>query len=189
MNERPGKGRVARKRKPPLAGALAAVAILASVAAAQDKFIDVRQVMADNLTAVKAAAARNEWDAAAGSYEKGRSLWLNEVKPLIVSGTKGDSQFKEYFDRMGDIEADLDRVGLSLKNGDAGEVEAAVNAVIWGISHHPRGFDVPAARYTVWDWIFGLGIGIGFCVFAVLFGLRLRRSYYRRYKEPAGPGE
>ncbi|HOI44062.1 MAG TPA: hypothetical protein PLX50_00465 [Candidatus Aminicenantes bacterium] len=176
-------------RKSPPAGALAAVLMLVSAAAAQEKFIDVRQAMADDLTAVKAAAARSEWDAAAGSFEKGRSLWLNEVKPMIVSGAKGDPQFSEYFDRIGDVEADLDRVVLSLKNRDAGGAESAVNAVIWGISHHPRGFDVPAARYTVWDWVFGLGIGVGFCVFAVLFGLHLRRSYYRRYKKQAGPGE
>ncbi len=82
---------------------------------------------------------------------------------------------------MNSVQADIDSLALLITQKKTDQIESLVNQIIWGISHHPRGFDVPDPVYTVWDWVFGLGIGLGFCVFITCFGLYLRRSYYRRY--------
>jgi hypothetical protein len=105
---------------------------------------------------------------------------------MIVEGVKADEQFREYLERMAEVDEHLLSLSQSLEKKEAPQIEPEVNAVIWAISHHPRGFDVPQPRYSAWDWVFGLGIGIGFCLVAVVFGLYLRRSYYRRYGRQAG---
>ena len=156
---------------------------MVQAARGQEKFIDVRQNMADNLTAVKTAVKAADWAGALEKFRTARQIWDADVKPIITEGVKSDTQFQEYFDRIVEVEAGLDTVGRLLESRNGAEVEAKINAIIWGISHLPRGFNVPNPRYTVWDWIFGLGIGLGFCVFATFFGLHLRRSYYRRYKK------
>ena len=160
---------------------LLAVLVLAGAVAAQERFIDVRQAMADSLTAAKTAAAKSDWAAAGSSVEAARTIWARDVKPLIVEGVKTSSDFREYADRIGEVEADLEAASSAAAAQDAAGLAAKINAAIWGISHHPRGFDVPPPRYSTWDWVFGLSIGIGFCVFAIWFGLYLRRSYYSRY--------
>jgi len=154
----------------------------------QEKFNDVRQQMADRLTAVKTAVRDADRAAAQINLAEAKKTWEAEVKPMIVDGVKTNAQFLEYSNRIQDIETNLTALAAELEAGEAGRIEALVNAVIWAISHHPRGFDVPPPRYTAWDWVFGLGIGIGFCVFAVVFGLYLRRSYYRRYARPGTEG-
>lgn len=165
-----------------LAGILSLL-FLAPVLMAQEKFIDVRQKMADNLTEVKKAIRiHNNWEEAADYFNRVKSIWEGEVKPIIVEGIKRDSQFKEYFERMKQVDEDLSHLEQLLGNKTDQEIEQKANAIIWAISHHPRGFDVAKPRYSLWDWAFGLGIGIGFCLFATFFGLYLRRSYYRRYK-------
>ena len=150
---------------------------------AQERFIDVRQDMADNLSSIKIAVEKSDWEEARKSFQKALNIWQQEVKPMIVEGVKTDEQFQEYFDRLDEIDRDFQNLSQLLGNTEDSEIEAQVNALIWGISHHPRGFDVPNPRYSIWDWIFGLGIGIGFCLFAVFFGMYLQRSYYRRYKK------
>lgn len=154
----------------------------------QEKFNDVRQQMADRLTAVKAAVRNADRAAARVNLAEARKTWEAEVKPMIVEGVKTNGQFQEYLDRLGDVETSLAALAAELEDGEYGRIEYLVNAVIWAISHHPRGFNVPPPRYTVWDWVFGLGIGVGFCVFAIVFGLYLRRSYYRRYARPGTEG-
>ena len=150
---------------------------------AQEKFIDVRQEMANRLTAVKSAAAKTDWASALENLARAKDIWLGEVKPMINEGLKTDEKFSEYFKRMPEIEANLNSLAQILEDKNTEGIESKVNAVIWGISHHPRGFDVPNPRYSIWDWVFALGIGVGFCIFATFFGLYLRRSYYRRYKK------
>lgn len=157
------------------------LAALAVSLSAQEKFIDVRQNMADRLTAAKAAAASGDWEAAAAGLRDADDAWRNDVKPLILDGVKGDPQYQEYAGRISEVEASLMAAARAVEAADRAGFEAGVNAAVWGISHHPRGFSVPKPRYTVWDWVFALGIGIGFCIFAVWFGLYLRRSYYRRF--------
>lgn len=153
----------------------------------QEKFNDVRQRLADFLTAVKTAARASDQEAARKSFEEAQKTWTAEVKPMIVEGLRSNDQFQEYFDRMADVDTNLAMLAQEMDLPDLQKIEARVNSIIWGISHHPRGFSVPAPRYTAWDWVFGLGIGIGFCLFAILFGLYLRRSYYRRYSNaPTG---
>jgi predicted metal-binding transcription factor (methanogenesis marker protein 9) len=112
---------------------------------------------------------------------------LDQVKEILrEKGVKkiedAPGKFKEYVDRIDQVEAGLAELRRLLKDNKSEEVPAHVNAIIWSISHHPRGFDVPPPVYKWWDWVFGLGIGLGWCVFAIFFGLYLRRSYYRRYK-------
>jgi hypothetical protein len=150
----------------------------------QERFNDVRQHMADRLTAVKTAVRDADRSEAQVNLTEAKKIWEAEVRPMISDGVKTNSQFQEYFDRLGDVETNLAALDDELAAGESGRIETLVNAVIWGISHHPRGFDVPPPRYTAWDWVFGLSIGVGFCVFAMLFGLHLRRSYYRRYTRP-----
>lgn len=161
--------------------AAATVLLLVQTTLAQEKFIDVRQEMADSLTEVKDAVSENNWASALESFNKAKDIWQNEVKPLIVEDNKTEKRFDEYFGRMNEVQEDLNKLGQLVQNKQSTEIESKVNAIIWGISHHPRGFDVPDRVYNVWDWVFGLGIGLGFCVFAVVAGLYLRRSYYRRY--------
>lgn len=157
--------------------------ILAPNISAQERFIDVRQMMADELTSVKTSVANQDWMKAKESFQEANTVWLNEVKPLIVEGVKTNEQFQEYFDRIREVEKNLNDLDLLLAGQKVQEIESKTNAIIWAISHRPRGFDVPQPRYSTWDWIFGLGIGIGFLVFAIYFGLYLRKSYYSRYKK------
>lgn len=160
----------------------ATILLLARGAVAQEKIIDVRQNMADALTAVKTAVSQNDWAEALSSFNRARDIWNDEVKPLLVEDEKTEKRFLEYFGRIGEVEDGLNSLGQILTAQSTQEVEPKVNAIIWSISHHPRGFDVPPPVYQWWDWVFGLGIGLGWCVFAIFFGLYLRRSYYRRYK-------
>lgn len=167
------------------AALLFALAFITQPVAGQEKFNDVRQVLADRLTAVKTAIREDDAAGAQDNLGEAKKIWEAEVKPMIVEGVKTNGQFQEYFDRIGEVETSLAALGAELEAGETQRIESLVNALIWAISHHPRGFDVPPPHYTIWDWVFGLSIGLGFCVFAVVFGLYLRRSYYRRY---AGPG-
>jgi hypothetical protein len=160
---------------------LLAVVGLVAAAPAQERFIDVRQAMADALTAAKNNAGKGDWAAAAAALESAGLIWRRDVKPLILEGVKTDPSYREYADRAGEVEGHLDGAATAAVGRNAAEVASRTNAAVWGISHHPRGFAVPAPRYTAWDWVFGLSIGIGFCVFATWFGLYLRRSYYGRY--------
>ncbi len=151
---------------------------------AQEEIIETRQEMADQLSAVKKAAADSNWTGATDSFNKAKDAWQNQVKPILTEDSeKAKPRFTEYFDRIGEVEKGLDELGQILAGQKQGEVETKVNQIIWSISHHPKGFEVGPFTYSVWDWVFGLGIGGGFCVFAIVFGLYLRRSYYRRYKK------
>ncbi len=152
----------------------------------QEKFNDVRQGMADRLTAVKTASNAGDLDSAGRDFSAAQRAWVEDVKPMIVDGVRTNDQFREYFDRIPEVEAGLAALAREIGRGERREVESLVNALIWAISHHPRGFDIPQPRYTTWDWVFGLSIGIGFCILAVFSGLTLRRSYYRRYTRPGG---
>jgi hypothetical protein len=156
---------------------------LAQNSLAQEKFIDVRQEMANKLTAAKNAAAKNDWAGALENFARAKEVWQSEVKPMVTEGVKTNEQFREYFKRLAEIEENLASLAQILEGKNAEAVESKANAVIWGISHHPRGFDLPKPRYSAWDWVFALAIGLGFCIFATVFGLYLRRSYYRRYKK------
>ncbi len=161
----------------------ATILFLAQNAIAQEKIIDVRQNMANELTSVKTAVSGNDWAEALSSFNKAKDIWQNEVKPLLVEDEKAEKpRFLEYFGRIDEVEEGLSGLAQSLQSSKETEIETKVNAIIWSISHHPRGFDVPEPVYKWWDWVFGLGIGLGWCVFAIFFGLYLRRSYYRRYK-------
>ncbi len=133
--------------------------LLAQSAIAQEKIIGVRQEMADNLTSVKTAVKDNDWAAAQDSFDKAKDTWQNEVKPLLVEDQKEEKpRFQEYFGRIGEVEENLDKLAQLVESRDA-EIESQVNAIIWGISHHPKGFEVGPPKYSVWDWVFGLGIG------------------------------
>jgi hypothetical protein len=149
----------------------------------QEKFIDVRQAMADHLASVKKFWGERDRAKANEEFEKAQEVWQKDVKPMIIEGEKTSEQFREYYERIAEVEAGLDKLGGLLESGTAQEIDPVANAIIWAISHHPRGFNVPKPRYSVWDWVFGLGIGIGFCLFAIFFGRHLRRSYYRRYEK------
>lgn len=143
------------------------------------RFIETRQAMADNLTAVKETVNEQDWAKAKESFDKANEIWQNEVKP-ILDGPNTD-RYKEYTDRKGEVEANLNDLGQLLVDKADGRIEEKVNATIWALSHQPRGFDVGEPVYNAWDWVFALSIGIGFCIFIICFGLYLRRSYYRRY--------
>jgi hypothetical protein len=156
---------------------------LSQVGLSQEKFNDVRQQMADHLTAVKTSLRANDRQVAMGHFAAAKRVWEDDVKPMITEGVKTNSQFQEYFDRLAEVDGHFVSLAQELESGEVKQVESRVNAMIWAISHHPRGFKVPPPRYTAWDWVFGLGIGVGFCVFAAFFGLYLRRSYYRRYQK------
>jgi len=132
--------------------------LLAQSAIAQEKIIDVRQEMADNLTSVKTAAKNNDWAAAQDSFDKAKDTWRSEVKPLLIEDEKTEKRFLEYFGRINEVEDGLNKLAQLVESRDA-EIESQVNAIIWGISHHPKGFDVGPPKYSVWDWVFGLGIG------------------------------
>jgi len=149
----------------------------------QERFNDVRQQMADHLTAVKTWLRANDREGAKKRFDEAQKVWETDVKRMITEGVKTNDQFQEYFDRMTEVDEHFAALAQELESGEAPKVESRVNAIIWAISHHPRGFKVPPPRYTMWDWVFGLSIGIGFCVFAIVFGLHLRRSYYRRYQK------
>ena len=172
-------------RKVPFFLAVMLLFVFARTIVAQEKFIDVRQAMADSLTSVKTAVKNNDWDGAFSHFQKAKSIWEQEVKPMITGGVKTDTQYEEYFKRIAEIQGNLNGLAQLLEARKSEDIEPKANAIIWGISHHPRGFAVPKPRYTAWDWVFGLGIGIGFCLLATVFGLHLRRSYYRRYKKIA----
>jgi hypothetical protein len=159
------------------------VLLLSQAGVSQEKFNDVRQQMADRLTAVKTSLQANDRGAAVGHFAEAKKTWEADVKPMIMEGVKTNNQFQEYFERMAEVDGHFVALGEELSSGGPQQVESRVNAIIWSISHHPRGFKVPPPRYTAWDWVFGLGIGIGFCTFAIGFGLHLRRSYYRRYQK------
>jgi len=161
----------------------ATILLLAQDTIAQEKIIDVRQNMADALTSVKTAVSQNDWAEALSGFNSAKDIWNNEVKPLLIEDEKTDKRFLEYFGRIGEVEDGLNSLGQLLAAKSTEEIEPKVNAIIWSISHHPRGFDVPEPVYKWWDWVFGLGIGLGWCVFAIFFGLYLRGSYYRRYKK------
>jgi hypothetical protein len=160
---------------------IAALAVITTAGQAQEKFIDVRQAMADALTAAKEAGAKADWPAARAALEKGAAFWNTEVKPLIAEGLKTSPDYKEYADRTAEVDGNLEAAATALEAQKSPELAVKINAAIWGISHHPRGFDVPPPRYTAWDWVFALAIGLGFCAAAIWFGLYLRRSYYSRY--------
>lgn len=161
-------------------------------------FIEERQAFADNLTAVKTAVRAGDWPLAQQNFDEARKGWESDVKPMIVEGRGAEiekarqagvenpeaeeGKLKEYSDRAGAIEENLNKIALLLQSKKSEEIEPTINATIWAISHQPRGFDIPHRTYSVWDWVFGLGIGLGFCVFAIITGLYLRRSYYRRYQ-------
>jgi len=162
---------------------IASVLLFGQAGVAQEKFNDVRQQMADSLTAVKTSLRADERAAAMEHFGNAKKIWETEARPMITEGMKTNNQFQEYFDRIAEVDGHFISLAQELESGGFEQIESRVNAVIWAISHHPRGFKVPNPRYTAWDWVFGLGIGIGFCVFAVVFGLHLRRSYYRRYKK------
>ncbi|UCE99428.1 MAG: hypothetical protein JSV82_09765 [Planctomycetota bacterium] len=172
-----------------------------TVVAQQDelKFIEFRQEFADNLTSVKNAVRENDWVTAQQSFDQAKDEWENQVKPMIVEGRQEEiekarqegienpedapGKLKEYSDRIGEVEENFSKLAQLLKNKEVQGLELTINAIIWGISHQPRGFDIPHRTYSVWDWVFGLGIGGGFCIFAIVAGLYLRRSYYRRYQK------
>jgi hypothetical protein len=156
-------------------------ALLTTAVAAQDKFIDVRQAMADSLTAAKEAGIKSDWIAARAALEKGAGLWIGEIKAMINEGLATNTDFKEYADRIAEVDGNLIAADAAVEARDSVQLSAKINAAIWGISHHPRGFDVPPPRYTAWDWVFALAIGLGFCALAIWFGLYLRKSYYSRY--------
>jgi hypothetical protein len=161
-------------------------------------FIEIRQEFADSLTAVKNAVKANDWLLAQQSFDRAKKSWESDVKPIIVKGRKEEiekarqagvenpesepGKLKEYSDRIGAVEENLGKIAQFLTGQKGEEIEPTINATIWEISHQPRGFDIPHRTYSVWDWVFGLGIGLGFCAFAVVTGLYLRRSYYRRYR-------
>ena len=161
-------------------------------------FIEARQEFADNLTVVKNAVKADDWLLAQQNFDEAKKSWESDVKPMIVEGRKEEiekarqagienpeneqGKLKEYSDRIGEIEENLNKIALLLQSKKDSEIEPTVNATIWAISHQPRGFDIPQRTYSVWDWVFGLGIGLGFCAFAIIAGLYLRRSYYRRYQ-------
>src|SRR4030042_4269749 len=77
----------------------------------QEKFIDVRQNMADNLSGVKTAVKEADWDGALEKFRTARQIWEVDVKPIITEGVKSDTQFQEYFDRIGEGEAGLNSTG------------------------------------------------------------------------------
>lgn len=160
----------------------ATILLFTQNAIAQEKIIDVRQNMANELTSVKTTVSGNDWAEALSSFNSAKDIWDNEVKPLLIEDEKTEKRFLEYFGRIDEVEEGLSGLAQSLAAKKNEEVETKVNAIIWSISHHPRGFDVPEPVYKWWDWVFGLGIGLGWCGFAIFFGLYLRRSYYRRYK-------
>jgi hypothetical protein len=157
------------------------LALLTTAAAAQEKFIDVRQAMADSLTAAKEAGTKADWAAARAALEKGADLWFKEIKPMINEGLSSNSDLQEYANRIAEVDGNLVAADAAVEARDAVLLSTKINAAIWGISHHPRGFDVPPPRYTAWDWVFALVIGLGFCALAIWFGLYLRKSYYSRY--------
>lgn len=160
-------------------------------------FIEIRQKLADNLTSVKNAVKNNNWTSAQESLKLAKEIWESKVLPMVLDGRKEEiekaraagvenpenieGKFKEYSDRVGEVQANLEKLAQLLISQKGDEIETTVNATIWAISHQPRGFNIPHRTYSVWDWTFGLGIGLGFCLFAVVSGLYLRRSYYRRY--------
>ncbi|MHC4068236.1 MAG: hypothetical protein ACYS18_05075 [Planctomycetota bacterium] len=160
---------------------VAAFLILPCSLSAQEKFIDVRQEMADNLSEVKKNISADDWASALENFNKTKNIWSTEVITLLNEDQQTEKRFSEYFERINSIQADIDSLALLITQKKTDQIESKVNHIIWGISHHPQGFDVPDPVYTVWDWVFGLGIGLGFCVFITCFGLYLRKSYYRRY--------
>lgn len=155
--------------------------VFSSLLYSQERFIDVRQKMADQLTRVKNEARLANWSNAQTSLAEVENTWLTEVKPLIIEEVKKDSQYLEYFNRLEEVEMNLNKLKEALRRQDQESLETLANATIWAISHHPRGFKVPPPRYSIWDWVFALTIGLGFCALAIWFGLYLRRSYYRRF--------
>jgi len=159
----------------------ALILFIAGTVFAQEKFIDVREDMAKNLTQVKKLAGESKWEEAKAALLTAKDIWNNEVKTLILEDQNKEKRFSEYFNRMNKIETNLENVSVPLKGEDVVEIEKSVNAAIWSISHHPAGFNVPSREYTVGDWIFGLSIGFGTIILAIFFGLYLRRSFYKRY--------
>jgi len=154
---------------------------VAGNAVAQEKFIDVREDMAKNLTQVKKLADEAKWEDAKTTLLTAKDIWANEVKTLILEDQNKGKRFSEYFDRLAVIETNLEDISSYLTAKDAAKTEETVNATIWSISHQPAGFKTPPQEYTAGDWIFGLSIGFGTIILAIVFGLYLRRSFYKRY--------
>jgi len=161
--------------------ALMLALLVAGNAVAQEKFIDVREDMAKNLTQAKKLAGEANWKEAGALLATSNDTWNNEVKPLILEDQNGSKRFTEYFNRLAEIETNLSNIASALNKMDAEKAKEAVNATIWSISHQPAGFNAPYRAYTTGDWIFGLSIGFGTIFLSIWFGLYLRKSFYKRY--------
>jgi len=111
-------------------GTLLILLFFSRFSSAQEKFIDVRQNMADSLTGVKTAVKAGDWTAARRSFDKAKTAWTQDVKPLITEGVKTDAQFQEYFNRISEVEANMDAVAAGLEAQKADDIEAKVNAAI-----------------------------------------------------------
>ena len=58
-------------------------------------FIETRQKLADNLTAVKDSAKNNNWTNAQESLELAKKVWVTDVLPMVMDGRKEEIEKAE----------------------------------------------------------------------------------------------
>jgi hypothetical protein len=148
----------------------------------QTVFDQERENMAMDLTQIKILTEKNNWLKSDSLLQSVQSRWKEEVLPIILEDHMDEKRFDQYYQRIDRIDQQLNLIENQIKNRQKKDLDSLVNLTIWSISHHPRGFDVPEERYTLKDWIFGLSIGFGYLLFAILFGLHLRRTFYKEIK-------
>ena len=146
-----------------------AIVLLSSPTSAA--YLDDLEEMANQLTKCKDSAMDGEWSDAQDYYKNIILLWGR-----VKSQFEEDENRKE---RVGEVDQNLSLIDEAIGKENATVVSDHVNKCIWAISYQPDGFNAPEDGFTLNDWVLALVIGLGFDVFAIAFGLHLRRTYRR----------
>ncbi len=140
------------------------------------ELLDDLGYMADELTRCKGAAQDERWEKAQQHYDNALARW-GGIKPRLK---EDESEVgRNRIDRILEVDKELENIKNSINETSIQNLTTHVNRCIWAISYQPDGFKAPEDNFTLSDWILALVIGLGFDVFAIAFGLHLRRIYRR----------